>query len=107
VRFGDHQPEFAYRIIDPALAKPRCTEFETFDPRYYTSDCVIDAVNFTPVDLTSALDTLDAPYLPLLVRKPPACPRPILSEQKKILKRCHGMPYRCVAVPRRADSIGC
>jgi hypothetical protein len=53
-------------------------------------------VNFTPADLSSALNTLEAPYLPLLVQEAAGVPLdPSFSEQKKILKRCHGLFYRC------------
>jgi Sulfatase len=97
VRFGDHQPEFAYRIIDPALDEAELARhLLAFDPRYYTSYYAIDAVNFTPVDLSSALDTLEAPYLPLLVQEAAGVPLdPSFSEQKTILKRCHGRFYSC------------
>jgi hypothetical protein len=97
VRFGDHQPEFGYRIIDPSLSEPELAHhLEAFDPRYYTSYYAIDAVNFKPVDLSSALNTLDAPYIPLLVQEAAGVPLdPSFAEQKKILKRCHGLFYRC------------
>src|SRR5215472_13767675 len=97
VRFGDHQPEFAYRIIDPSLGEPAIARLlETFDPRYYTSYYAIDTVNYRPVDLSSALKTLDAPYLPLLVQEAAGVPLdPSFAEQKNILRRCHGLFYRC------------
>jgi len=97
VRFGDHQPEFAYRIIDPSLDEAALARhLEGFDPRYYTSYYAIDAVNFRPVDLSSALETLDAPYLPLLVQEAAGVPLdPSFAEQKNILKRCNGLFYRC------------
>jgi hypothetical protein len=69
---------------------------ETFDPRYYTSYYAVDAVNFKPVDMSSALNTLDAPYIPLLVQEAAGVPLdPSFSEQKKILNRCHGLFYHC------------
>lgn len=97
VRFGDHQPEFGYRIIDPSLNEAELARrLEAFDPRYYTSYYAIDAVNFKPVDLSSALNTLDAPYIPLLVQEAAGVPLdPSFAEQKTILKRCHGLFYRC------------
>ena len=53
-------------------------------------------MNFTPADLSSALDKLDAPYLPLVVQEAAGMPLdPSFSEQKKILKRCRGLFYRC------------
>jgi hypothetical protein len=48
------------------------------------------------VDLSSALNTLDAPYIPLLVQEAAGVPLdPSFVEQKSILKRCHGLFYRC------------
>ncbi len=97
VRFGDHQPEFGYRIIDPSLTEAQIARhLEAFDPRYYTSYYAIDTVNFSAVNLSSALDTLDAPYLPLVVQEAAGVPLdPSFAEQKAILQRCHGLFYRC------------
>ena len=67
VRYGDHQPQFGARIIDPSLGKEALARrLEASDRRYLTTYYAIDTVNFTPADLSSALDTLDAPYLPLV-----------------------------------------
>ncbi|HKS84526.1 MAG TPA: sulfatase-like hydrolase/transferase [Pseudolabrys sp.] len=97
VRYGDHQPEFAYRIIDPKVSEAELARrLSALDTRYLTSYYAVDAVNFTPVDLTSALDTLDAPYLPLVVQEAAGVPLdPSFAEQKQILKRCRGTFYRC------------
>lgn len=97
IRYGDHQPEFAYRIIDPTLnATELAHHLSAFDPRYFTSYYAVDAVNFTPADLSSALPTLDAPYLPLLVQEAAGVPLdPSFVEQKQILRRCRGAFYRC------------
>jgi hypothetical protein len=67
-----------------------------FDPRYFTTYYAIDAINFQPVELSSALDPLDAPYLPLVVQEAAGLPLdPSFAEQKKILQRCHGLFYSC------------
>ena len=97
VRYGDHQPQFGPRVIDPSLSKEELARhLEALDPRYFTTYYAIDAVNFTPADLSSALDKLDAPYLPLVVQEAAGMPLdPSFSEQKKILKRCRGLLYRC------------
>lgn len=99
VRYGDHQPEFSRRVIDPSLSQEvLARHLEALDPRYFTTYYAIDAVNFTPADLSSALDKLDAPYLPLVVQEAAGVPLgPTFSEQKKILKRCHGLFYRCAS----------
>src|SRR4051794_9529693 len=97
VRYGDHQPQFGPRIIDPSLdAEARSRGLEPADTRYLKTYYAIDAVNFTPADLSSALDTLDAPYLPLVVQQAAGVPLgPGFSEQKKILQRCEGLFYGC------------
>jgi hypothetical protein len=56
----------------------------------------IDTVNFWPAALGSALDVLDAPYLPLVVQEAAGLPLdPSFAEQKKILARCNGLFYGC------------
>jgi hypothetical protein len=97
VRFGDHQPDFAERIIDPSLdVEAIARRIETHDPHYFTTYYAIDTINFDPVDLTSALDTLEAPYLPLVIQEAAGLPLdPSFVEQRKILQRCHGVFYLC------------
>ena len=79
------------------------------DPRYFTTYYAIDAVNFPPADLSSALDRLEAPYLPLVIQEAAGLPLdPSFAEQKRILERCQ---RRCSisapAAPRRGASTGC
>ena len=97
VRFGDHQPDFAERIIDPSLNEWQIADrLDNYDPRYFTTYYAIDAVNFKPVDVTSALGTLEAPYLPLVIQEAAGLPLdPTFAEQKKILQRCRGLFYGC------------
>jgi hypothetical protein len=97
VRYGDHQPEFGGRVIDPSLSRDALARrLQALDPRYLATYYAIDALNFRPADLSSALDELDAPYLPLVVQEAAGVPLdPTFSEQKTILKRCHGLFYRC------------
>jgi hypothetical protein len=97
VRYGDHQPQFGRRIIDPLLDQAAIARhLAALDQRYLTTYYAIDVVNFTPADLSSALDTLDAAYLPLVMQEAAGVPLdPGFSEQKKILQRCHGQFYRC------------
>jgi phosphoglycerol transferase MdoB-like AlkP superfamily enzyme len=97
VRYGDHQPQFGPRVIDPSLGKEALARrLEASDPRYLTTYYAVDAVNFTPADLSSAIDTLDAAYLPLVIQEAAGVPLdPGFAEQKKILQRCHGLFYRC------------
>src|SRR5499433_946643 len=97
VRFGDHQPLFAKRFIEPTLDEAGvAARILRRDPRYFTTYYAAEGVNFRPVDLSSALDTLDAPYLPLVVLEGAGVPLDAtFVEQKKILKRCRGLFYLC------------
>jgi hypothetical protein len=97
VRFGDHQPSFAKHVIDASLdAGELGRRIAAYDPSYFTTYYAIDAVNFTPIDLSLAIDKLDAPYLPLVVLEAAGVPLdPSFAEQKKILERCKGLFYRC------------
>ena len=97
VRFGDHQPLFAKRFIDPTLDQAEvAARILQRDPRYFTTYYAAEGVNFRPVDLSSALDTLDAPYLPLVVLEGAGVPLDAtFAEQSKILKRCRGLFYLC------------
>jgi hypothetical protein len=48
------------------------------------------------VNLSSALDTLDAPYLPLVVQEAAGLPLDAsFTEQKRVLERCRGLFYDC------------
>lgn len=97
VRFGDHQPYFARHMIDPAQDDSMLVRgVAAGDPRFLATYYAIDTQNFTPRDLSSALDRLDAPYLPLMVLEAAGVPLdPSFAEQKKILQRCRGVFFRC------------
>jgi phosphoglycerol transferase MdoB-like AlkP superfamily enzyme len=97
VRFGDHQPLFAKRFLEPALAPSEVAQrILQRDPRYFTTYYALEGVNFRPVDLSSAPETLDAPYLPLVVLEGAGVPLDAaFAEQKKILNRCRGLFYLC------------
>jgi hypothetical protein len=97
VRYGDHQPDFASTILEPALDENGINQrLIDFDQRYFTTYYAIDAVNYKPADLSSALATLEGPYLPLVVQEAAGLPLdPSFAEQKRILLRCNGQFYLC------------
>jgi len=97
LRFGDHQPDFATLLIEPDLDEDALARrLMVYDPRYFTTYYAIDAVNFKPVDVSSALDTLEGPYLPLVTLEAAGLPLdPSFAAQKQILLRCHGLFYGC------------
>ena len=97
VRYGDHQPDFATTIIEPSLDEAAIAKrLMAYDPRYFTTYYAIDTVNFKPNNLTSALDMIEGPYLPLVVLEAAGLPLDSsFAEQKKILERCKGLFYTC------------
>jgi hypothetical protein len=96
VRFGDHQPAIAQKLLEPELPQPkRADRIMTHDLRYYTTYYAIDALNYRP-ELSSALPVLDAAYLPLMMQEAARVPLdPSFVEQKKIMLRCRGVFYGC------------
>jgi hypothetical protein len=97
IRYGDHQPAFPTFIMDPALDKAAIARrMQSYDPRYFTTYYAIDTVNYEPAELSAALETLDAPYLPLVIQQMIGLPlRPSFAEQKRIFERCSGIFYAC------------
>ncbi len=97
VRFGDHQPMFAKHAVDPALDDAAIgRRIDAADPRYFTTYYAIDTLNFRPADLSSAIDGLDAAYLPLAILEAAGVPLDAsFAEQKRILQRCSGLFYLC------------
>ena len=70
----------------------------SYDPLYYTTYYAIDALNFKPVDVRSALDVLDAPYLPLIIQEAAGLRLDSsFAEQRRILDRCEGLFYGCAS----------
>ena len=69
----------------------------SYDPRYFTTYYAIDAINFTPKDVSSALDRLEAPYLPLVVQEAagPAARSVVRRSKRKFSQRCHGLFFQC------------
>jgi phosphoglycerol transferase MdoB-like AlkP superfamily enzyme len=97
VRYGDHQPEFSPHLLDPRLDEAGIgKKLEGYDPRYYATYYAIDAVNFEPVKSKAVMDTIDAPYLPLVIQEAAGIPLdPSFAEQREIMLRCGGMFYAC------------
>jgi len=97
VRYGDHQPEFSPALLAPTLDEAGIEKkLELHDPRYYATYYAIDAVNFEPVRSPAVMDTIDAPYLPLVVQEAAGIPLdPSFAEQKEIMLRCQGIFYAC------------
>src|SRR4030088_2578265 len=97
VRYGDHQPEFSPHVLDPGLDEAGVgKKLDNYDPRYYATYYAIDAINFEPVESPAVMDTVDGPYLPLVIQEAAGIPLdPSFEEQKKIMLRCKGMFYAC------------
>src|ERR1700712_4391633 len=97
VRYGDHQPEFSPHVLDPGLDEAGVgKKLNAYDPRYYATYYAIDAINFEPVKSPAVMDTVDGPYLPLVIQEAAGIPLdPSFEEQKKIMLRCKGLFYAC------------
>jgi sulfatase-like protein len=97
VRYGDHQPDFASFILEPSLDEAGIAQrLTSFDPRYFTTYYAIDAINYKPVNVPTALETIEGPYLPLITQELAGLPLDAsFAEQKRILQRCQGQFYAC------------
>src|SRR6202166_2137451 len=97
VRYGDHQPEFSPHVLDPDLDEAGVgNKLEHYDPRYYATYYAVDAINFEPVKSPAVMETIDGPYLPLVIQEAAGIPLdPSFEEQKQIMLRCKGLFYAC------------
>jgi hypothetical protein len=97
VRYGDHQPEFSPQLLGPGLSEAEIGEkLMNYDPRYYATYYAIDAVNFTPTQSETEMQTIDGAYLPLVVQEAAGLPLDAsFEEQKAIMLRCAGLFYAC------------
>jgi phosphoglycerol transferase MdoB-like AlkP superfamily enzyme len=97
LRFGDHQPAISQKLIEPGIDQARLAKhLIAADPRYYSTYYAIDGINYQPRNLSSALETLDAAYIPLVLQEAAGLPLdPSFAEQKGIMLRCKGTFYAC------------
>ncbi len=97
LRFGDHQPAISQKLLEPGIdQKSLAKRLMATDPRYYSTYYAIDGINYRPQNLSSALDTLDAAYLPLVLQEAAGIPLDsTFKEQKSIMLRCNGTFYAC------------
>ncbi len=97
LRFGDHQPAISQKMLEPGIdRKALAQRLMAADPRYFSTYYALDGINFSPPDLSSALPTLDAAYLPIVIQEAAGIPLdPSFAEQKKIMLRCNGLFYAC------------
>ena len=97
LRFGDHQPAISQKLLEPGIdQKLLAKRLMAADPRYHATYYAIDGINYRPGDLSSALETLDAAYLPLVLQEAAGIPLDsTFREQKSIMLRCKGTFYAC------------
>jgi len=97
VRFGDHQPAISQKLLEPGVDRAHlASRIMAMDSRYFSTYYAIDAVNFSPKDMSSALERLDAAYLPIAIQDAAGVPLdPSFAEQKSIMLRCKGVFYSC------------
>src|SRR6266702_2444398 len=96
LRFGDHQPAISQKLLEPGIDRKLLTQrLMTADPRYFSTYYAVDGINYRP-DLSSALETLDAAYIPIVLQEAAGLPLdPSFAEQKSIMLRCKGTFYAC------------
>ena len=99
LRFGDHQPAISQKLLEPGIDRKLLAQrLMTADPRYFSTYYALDGINFRPPDLSSALEILDAAYIPIVIQEAAGIPLdPSFEEQKKIMLRCKGVFYACKA----------
>ncbi len=99
LRFGDHQPAISQKLLEPGIDRKLLAQrLMTADPRYFSTYYALDGINFRPADLSSALETLDAAYIPIVIQEAAGIPLdPSFEEQKRIMLRCKGLFYACKA----------
>ena len=97
LRFGDHQPAISQKLLEPGIDQARLAKrLMAADSRYYSTYYAIDGINYSPANLSSALETLDAAYIPLVLQEAAGLPLdPSFTEQKSIMLRCNGSFYAC------------
>ncbi len=97
LRFGDHQPAISQKLLEPGIDRKLLAQrLMTADPRYFSTYYALDGINFRPADLSSALETLDAAYIPIVIQEAAGIPLdPSFEEQKRIMLRCKGVFYAC------------
>ena len=97
LRFGDHQPAISQKMLEPGIdQKQLAKRLMASDPRYYSTYYAIDGINYSPANLSSALETLDAAYIPLVLQEAAGLPLdPSFAEQKNVMLRCNGTFYAC------------
>jgi hypothetical protein len=97
LRFGDHQPAISQKLLEPGIDRNLLAQrLMVADPRYFSTYYALDGINFRPPDLSSALETLDAAYIPIVIQEAAGVPLdPSFEEQKKIMLRCKGLFYAC------------
>jgi phosphoglycerol transferase MdoB-like AlkP superfamily enzyme len=97
LRFGDHQPAISQKLLEPGIDQAKLAKhLMAADPRYYSTYYAIDGINYQPRNLSSALETLDAAYIPLVLQEAAGLPLdPSFAEQKSIMLRCKGTFYAC------------
>ena len=99
LRFGDHQPAISQKLLEPGIDRKLLAQrVMTADPRYFSTYYALDGINFRPPDLSSAVEILDAAYIPIVIQEAAGVPlEPSFEEQKNIMLRCKGAFYDCKA----------
>ena len=109
VRYGDHQPEFSPQLLDPGLDQAGIgKKLEEFRSALFLDLLRHRRHQFRAAESPAVMDTIDGPYLPLVIQEAAGVPLdPSFAEQKEIMLRCRGLFYGCKggAEARRFNSL--
>ncbi|MBM3608012.1 MAG: hypothetical protein FJX29_06095 [Alphaproteobacteria bacterium] len=97
VRFGDHMPFIAPRMIDPGLPEGAAQQkIEARDPAYFTAYLAFDTVNYRPPGRLPAQESFSIAYLGKVVLDLIGLPpNPAAQYQSRLFERCNGLFHEC------------
>jgi len=86
-------------MLEPGLDDAGIAQrLNSFDPRYFTTYYAIDAINYAPLNVSEARDTIEGPYLPMIAQELAGLPLDAsFAEQRRIFQRCRGVFYACAS----------
>jgi len=72
-------------LLEPGIDRKLLAQrVMTADPRYFSTYYALDGINSRPPDLSSALEILDAAYIPIVIQEAAGVPLdPSFEEQRR------------------------
>jgi hypothetical protein len=97
VRFGDHLPFIAGKMIDPDVPEDQVwKKIDKLDPEYFTAYLAVDAIRFVPAQPMPKPDVIGAAFLGLITLQLAGLPlNPAAQYQSTIFEHCNGLLVEC------------